>query len=192
MVTAPELPPPGVQSIEDRRQTARRLIIHAREELEKGNRLQAGEKAWGAVVHPLKGIAEQRGWNSGNYQMLREVGRQAALELDDTRKAGPLLESIAYAFSIGHLNFYENQHPVERLADVIDQVEIALPHLEHLLDTPPPPATIGSEREAERLRLLTGNRNLQVGDISEVGFSLRHEPPGDDDLGTPSNGSGAA
>ena len=69
MVTAPERPPPGIQSIEDRRQMARRLIIHAREELQKGHRLQAGEKAWGAVVHPLKGIAEQRGWNSDNYQI---------------------------------------------------------------------------------------------------------------------------
>ena len=174
MAAAPELPPPGAQSIEDRRRMARRLIIHAREELEKGHRLQAGEKAWGAVVHPLKGIAEQRGWDSGNYQMLREVGRQAALELGDPRLSGPLLDAVGDAFNVGHLNFYENQHPTERLADVIEQVEFALPQLDYLLDTPPPPCAIGSGREAERLRRLTGNPNLQVGDTSEVGFSLKH------------------
>ena len=174
MNTAPELPPLGIQSVQDRRQMARRLIIHAREELEKGRRLQAGEKAWGAVVHPLKGIAKQRGWNSGNYQMLREVGRQAAMELGDQKLSGPLLDAVGDAFNVGHLNFYENQHPTERLADVIEQVEFALPHLDYLLDTPPPLARIDSEREAERLRRLTGNPNLQVGDTSEVGFSLKH------------------
>lgn len=180
MVTVPELPPPGLQSIEDRRQMARRLIIHAREELQKGHRLQAGEKAWGAVVHPLKGIAEQRGWSSDNYQMLREIGRQVAPELGDPKLTGPLLESIADAFSIGHLNFYENQHPTERLDRVIEQVEVALPHLEYLLDTPPPPVRIDSEREAERLRRITGNPNLQVGDKSAVGFSSKHAPLDDE------------
>ena len=54
MTTAPVLPAHGVQSAEDRRQICRRMIIHAREELEAGNRLQAGEKAWGAVVQPLR------------------------------------------------------------------------------------------------------------------------------------------
>ena len=39
---------PGVQSTEDRRQISRRLIIHAREELAAGNRLQAGEKSVGS------------------------------------------------------------------------------------------------------------------------------------------------
>ena len=185
MVTAPELPPPGIQSIEDRRQMARRLIIHAREELQKGHRLQAGEKAWGAVVHPLKGIAEQRGWNSDNYQILRDVGRQVAPELGDPKPATELGEAIARAFDVGRLNFYENQHPTERLARVIEQVEVALPHLEHLMDAPPLPARIDSEREADRLRRLTGNSDLQVGDTSEVGFSLKHEPPDDNELGTP-------
>ena len=192
MVTAPELPPPGIQSIDDRRQTARRLIIHAREELEKGNRLQAGEKAWGAVVHPLKGVAEQRGWKGDNYQVLREIGRQVAPELGDIKSSNALAVAIADAFSIGHLNFYENQHPEERLVRVIAQVEDALPDLEYLLDAPPRPASIDSETEAERLRLITRNPNLQVGDTSDVGFSLKHEPPDDHQMGTPSDGSGAA
>ena len=68
---------------------------------------------------------------------------------------------------------------------MIEQVEVALPHLEYLMDAPPLPARIDSESEVERLRRLTGNSDLQVGDTSEVGFSLKHEPPDDNELGTP-------
>ena len=73
MTIAPDLPAHGTQSVADRLQKiGRRMIIHAREELEAGNRLQAGEKAWGAVVQPLKAIAEQRGWP---HQSHRDVSR---------------------------------------------------------------------------------------------------------------------
>lgn len=41
---------------------SRRLIQHAEEMLEAGDRLQASEKAWGAVAHRLKVIADARGW----------------------------------------------------------------------------------------------------------------------------------
>ena len=47
MTTAPNLPEPGVQSAEDRLSMSRRFQVHAREELDKGNRLQAGNKAYG-------------------------------------------------------------------------------------------------------------------------------------------------
>ena len=44
-----------------------RLIRHAEEQLAKGDRLQASEKAWGAVVHRLKDIADQRGWKYSTH-----------------------------------------------------------------------------------------------------------------------------
>ena len=47
-----------------------RLIADAEEELAKGDRLQASEKAWGAVAHRLKVIAAQRGWE---YTTHRQV-----------------------------------------------------------------------------------------------------------------------
>ena len=37
-----------------------RLIRHAQDELDRGDRLQASEKAWGAVAHQLKAIANDR------------------------------------------------------------------------------------------------------------------------------------
>ena len=83
MTTVPPLPEPGPnQSTEDRRQIGQRFIIHTRAELAVGNRLQAGEKAWGAVAQNLKIIAERRGWNHSRHQHLEALARQLALEYD--------------------------------------------------------------------------------------------------------------
>ena len=37
-----------------------RLMRHAEEQLAKGDRLQASEKAWGVAAHRLKEFADQR------------------------------------------------------------------------------------------------------------------------------------
>ena len=174
MTTAPELPPPGIQSAEDRCQISRQLLIHAREELAAGSRLQAGEKAWGAVVQPMKAIAEQRGWPHKSHQEVREVARQVALEygLDDDQK-----EVLYDAYRVGHENFYENYRGVEELAEMISRVEEVAPVLIQLTAAPPRPFTITSNVQLRRLRRLAGNDNLEIGDTSPVGFSRNHPLP---------------
>ena len=174
MTTAPELPQPGVQSTEDRCQISRQLLIHAREELAAGSRLQAGEKAWGAVVQPMKAIAEQRGWPHKSHQDVREVARQVALEygLDDEQK-----ESLYDAYRVGHENFYENYHTVEELAEMVDRVEEVVPVLIQLTVAPPRPFTIASSRQLRRLRRFTRDDSLEIGDTSPVGFSRNPSPP---------------
>ena len=170
MTTAPVLPAHGVQSAEDRRQICRRMIIHAREELEAGNRLQAGEKAWGAVVQPLKAIAEQRGWPHQSHRDVREVGFQIALEygLDPAH-----IDAMTDAYRVGHENFYENHRSFEQLADMIGRVEDIAPFLSSLTAMAPRSFTITSNTQLRRLWRLTGNGDLQMGDTSDVGFSLR-------------------
>ena len=171
MTTVPDLPPPGVQSDEDRRQMSRIFIAHAREELAHGSRLQAGEKAWGAVVQPFKVIAEQRGWPHESHQHIRDVAGQIALESGfDHDQSYALWE----AYFVGHQNFYENYHHAETLAEMIDRVEGLMPHLIQLTTTPPRPFTITSNTQLRRLRRLTGNDNLEIGDSSPVGFSKNH------------------
>ena len=171
MSTAPDLPAHGVQSAADRRQICRLMIIHAREELESGNRLQAGEKAWGAVVQPLKAVAEQRGWPHQSHRDVREVGFQIALEygLDPAQ-----VDAMTDAYRVGHENFYENHRSVEQLADMIGRVEGIAPFLNSLTTIPPRPFTITSNVQLRRLRRLTGNDNLAMGDTSDIGFSLKH------------------
>ena len=168
MTTVPDLPSPGVQSDEDRRRISRIFIAHAREELAQGSRMQAGEKAWGAVVQPFKVIAEQRGWPHKSYQDVYDVSSQIALEYGFDHDQSLALSD---AYRVGHQNFYENDHRVEELAYMIDRVEDLMPYLVRLTTMPPRPFTITSNTQLRRLRRLTGNDSLEIGDTSPAGFS---------------------
>ncbi len=171
MTTVPDLPPPGVQSDEDRRRISEIFIAQARKELAHGSRLQAGEKAWGAVVQPFKVVAEQRDWPHKSHQDVYDVASQMTLEYDFD---GDQVRALSDAYRVGHQNFYENYHHAEELADMIDRVEGLLPRLIQLTTTPPRPFTITSNTQLRRLRRLTGNDSLEIGDTSPVGFSMNH------------------
>ena len=171
MTVVPDLPPPGVQSTSDRLQISSSLLVHAREELANGHRLQAGEKAWGAVVQPIKAIAEQRGWPHQSHRDVMEVARQVALEYGFDHDQS---EALTNAYRVGHENFYENQYNVETLTSMIERVEDLAPYLHQLTATPPRPFTITSNVQLRRLRRLTGNDALEIGDTSSVGYSLSH------------------
>ena len=171
MTTAPDLPAHGVQSTEDRLRISLRMIIQAREELKLGSRLQAGEKAWGAVVHPVKAIAEQRGWRHKSHQDVHAVMSQVVLEYGFD---GDQAQALSEAYRVGHENFYENFRSPEELSEMIDGVERVLEILIDLTAMPPRPFTITSNTQLRRLRRLTGNDDLQIGDTSDAGFSLRN------------------
>ena len=171
MTVVPDLPPPGLQSDEDRRRISRIFIAHAREELANGSRLQAGEKAWGAVVQPFKAIAEQRGWLHQSHEDIHAVTGQIAMEYGFD---GDQSRIVLDAYWIGPQNYYENYHHVENMADIIDRVEEFMPFLHRLTITPPRPFTITSNTQLRRLRRLTGDDDLEMGDTSPVGFSKNH------------------
>ncbi len=170
MADLPELPDPGFQSPDDRRTIGRRFILQARKHLDEGDRLQAGEKAWGAIAHNLKAIAELRGWEHGSHQQIENIGRQIVAEFDN----GELGNAIAETFQNGHRNFYENFRTLEEMGITIEAAAEILPVLEALQQEPPQPFTIASNTQLRRLRALTGRDELQVGDMSPVGFSLKH------------------
>ena len=172
MADLPPLPEPGFQTPDDRRAIGRRFIMQAREYLNQGDRLQAGEKAWGAVAHNLKAIGEQRGWYHGSHQQIENIGRQIVVEFDNAE----LGNFIAETFQNGHRNFYENYRTIEEMRITIEAAEEALPMLEALQRDNPQPFTISSNAQRRRLMALTGNGDLQIGDSSPVGFSLKHAP----------------
>ncbi len=182
MVDLPPLPEPGFQSPDDRRTIGRRFIIQAREYLNQGDRLQAGEKAWGAIAHNLKAIGGQRGWHHGSHQQIENIGRQIVVEFDNAE----LSNFIAETFHNGHRNFYENHRTIEEMMITIEAAEEALPMLEALQRVDPRPFTITSNTQLRRLRALTGNNSLEIGDTSPVGFSLKHPNGVSDGNGTTS------
>ncbi len=177
MTVKPPLPEPAEeQSPEDRRAISRRFILEAREELKDGNRLQAGEKAWGAVAQHLKIIGDDRGWKHGSHRQLESIGRHIRAEYPEY-DTGDFAAALSDAYHKGHENFYDNRRDIDEIEDTIESVEQALPVLESIETEAPRYFTISSNSQRRRLVELTGNQDLQIGDESLVGFSNRHFPP---------------
>ena len=177
MPRAPKSPEPGAQTADDRRKISQRFIIHARRELKAGNRLQSGEKAWGAAAHYLKIIGEHRGWPHKAHRDLEDIGRQIISENEGRPGIALLAGALDDAYNVGHRNFYENQEKEETVERAINAMEEALPVLEAIAEAPWPPVWIGSNTELRRLNRITGRKDLREGSYDAHGFALK--PPTD-------------
>ena len=71
-------------------------------EFDNGDDLQASEKLWGATVHAVLAIAQQRGWNYGSHRDLMQTARLISEEQDDTS----IYEQFDAARKL-HANFYQ-------------------------------------------------------------------------------------
>lgn len=111
-MTIPKIP------IESHDVHSERLIAQAEDELAKGDRLQASEKAWGAVAHRLKVIADHRGWEYTAHRHVYGVVRQLSDELGNQS----VRDLFAYANGL-HQNYYADATPIEELAYEIDKVK---------------------------------------------------------------------
>ena len=106
---------------------SRRLLAHAEEWLDKGDRLQTSEKAWGAVAHYFKIIADSRGWEYETHTDAFQVAHNIAIEQDN-----PLIRqyfSIAYGMRI---NFYGDAKPLDFLRDELEDVKELMDILERI------------------------------------------------------------
>ena len=178
MTVKPPPPEPAEeQSPEDRRTMSQRFILEAREELEGGNRLQAGEKAWGAVAQHLKIIGDNRGWHHVSHRQLESIGHHIRAEYPDY-DSGDFATAMSNAYHKGHKNFYENWLVTDEVEETVDGVERILPAVESIGSEAPRYFKINSNSQRRRLVELTGNQGLQIGDESPVGFSNRHSSPG--------------
>ena len=153
MTTTPELPPPAeIQAPDDRRAMALRFIRHAGEEMAKGHRLQASEKAWGAVAQQLKAIAGQRGWEHEAHYRLYDIARYLDKEYQTRGRIG----STGLALAAGHRNFYENDVNEIQLTLALDVATEVVEELEGMRHRPPQPFTISTRSEQGMVRRLTG------------------------------------
>ena len=82
-----------------------RFLEHAGEEFEKGDMLQASEKAWGAVAHYVKSVAKARGWPDGSH---RDIAVNARRLLDRTPDPDSNRKRFALV-NLLHVNFYEEE-----------------------------------------------------------------------------------
>ena len=112
MVTQTFRPP-----IESHEVHSERLLRHARIELEKGDRLQASEKAWGAVAHAIKAVATHRGWRYNTHSDATRIIVRLIPELGDRVY---LLYGNANKL---HQNYYIDVMPLEDLRHDLAYVE---------------------------------------------------------------------
>lgn len=151
MSTAPALPPVGARDPAAHRAIALRFLDHAQIELDRGHRLQASEKAWGAVAHELKAIAIERGWNHESHdfysRMVNYLTKEYGLNED-------LRRQVTVADHSGHRNFYENQQTVRDIQRVINEATSAVATVEELRGRKPQPYTI-DESDQYDVELLT-------------------------------------
>ena len=105
---------------------SKRLMAHAWEQLAAGDRLQASEKAWGAIAHQLKVIAKARGLKYTTHRDVFPIMERIAAETDD-----PELVAALFATARGlHQNFYADTMPLKSLKGDIELTQKLLAILE--------------------------------------------------------------
>ncbi len=131
---------------------SRRMILQANYELDHlGDRVQASEKAAGAVAHAIKAIGEDRQWRHGSHNLRREIMALMAAEYGNAALA--TLQQYADHF---HDNFYEDRLYDWHLRQDLDVVTSLLEHLLEIRERGPNPGfvpTPDQQRSIDRLRI---------------------------------------
>ena len=163
------LPPPGASDTEDYAAISHRFVAHAKDELRRGNRLQASEKVWGAANYALKAVAAQRGWRHGGQRNVFAIANQLA---EETNRRS-FREQLFVARAI-HYNFYDNDLDEEDVNAGVDAVERYVADLDEARISSPQPFTIRTLEDQNRLQRLTGT-TFSIGAHSENGFTQTPE-----------------
>ena len=135
--------------LEDHAVHSERLIRHAWEQLEQGDRLQASEKAWGATAHALKAIAARRGWRNRARAHNEAIAVHLA-KLGGDERIFPLYQ----AAEMLHRNCYEDWKGEAALRMGLESVAELLPRLAEADRRigPHPPVPEYAERPRARRR----------------------------------------
>lgn len=103
------------------------LLAHAKEELEKGDHLQAAEKLWAAAAQMVKAVAEKRGWRHDSHRSLFAAVDRIVQETGDPepRTAFQVANSL-------HTHFYENWQSQDGVLSSGSTIERFILQLERL------------------------------------------------------------
>ena len=115
------------QPIESHDVHSRRLIQHAEEMLDAGDRLQASEKAWGAVAHRLKVVADNRGLRYETHADASRVVRSLASEQDN-----PRIRTLFDVAQLMHMNYYKDTWAIDYIREQLQDVKELLAILQSI------------------------------------------------------------
>ena len=131
---------------------SRRMIRQSHYELtRRGDRLQASEKAAGAVAHAVKAVGEDRLWRHDSHNRRRAIIDLVAAEYGQPELT--VLQDIADRL---HDNFYEDQLEDWQVQERLTQLTSRLEALVATRTLPPNPNFVpspGQQRVLDRLRL---------------------------------------
>ena len=142
----------GTPGVIHHSRTSRRLIRQANYELEqRGDRVQASDKAAGAVAHGVKAVAEARQWRHDSHNRRRRIVYLLAAEygLPDLN----VMQSFADQL---HDNFYEDWMYEPEVRERLERVTGLLATFMELLGREPNPHFAPTEQQElmlSRLRL---------------------------------------
>ena len=108
--------------------TSRRFLAQAHEEFDRGDILQASEKAWGAAAQAVKAVAEQRGWGHSTHARLFETIKRISRETGDEE-----LYDLFHVANSLHQNFYEGwqtesfvERGIQRVNELVEKLDARL------------------------------------------------------------------
>ena len=108
--------------------TSRQFIVQAQEEFDRGDMLQASEKAWGAAAQAVKATAEQRGWEHNTHARLFESVKKVSQETGDAE-----LHDLFHVANSLHQNFHEGWQTEDFVQRGILRVKILVERLTALV-----------------------------------------------------------
>ena len=122
-------------------------MIHADDQFDAGDFLQASEKAWGAAAHFLKAHAESRGMLHTGHYHLRQIANHLTQEtgIDRIRELFSVCESV-------HANYYEAYMREDDLEASLGNVKELISLLESI---PMPDTAVAESNGAERQFFVT-------------------------------------
>ena len=129
-------------------QISRWLLKHAQQQLERGDTMQASEKAYGAVFHAAKGYGELRGWNHYNHYRVGLIYDQLSDEENDLTLSSDfgIIEAL-------HNNYLEYELPTNRVRGGLDVARKLVERLDGLRNAQPNPLPSSSLNREQRRRL---------------------------------------
>lgn len=115
-------------SAENYIRTSRRFLAQAQQEFDRGDMLQASEKAWGAAAQAVKATAEQRGWEHSTHARLFENINRISRETGDDE-----LHDLFHVANSLHQNFYEGWQTDDFVQRGIQRVQVLVDRLAALV-----------------------------------------------------------
>ena len=137
-----------------------RSMAQANYELEQnGDRPQASEKAYVAVAHGLKAIAEYRGWRHNSHNLRRRIASLLAEEFANAE----ILTLSAVAWELRD-NFFEDRMSDAEVAQRLALITGRLTILREIWEGGPNPDFVPSSGQQESIELLRNNDPAVVND----------------------------